>query len=722
MAEKATGPNIKRVRTPTVIQMEAMECGAACLAIVLEHYGLTVPLEELRIACGVSRDGVKASNMVRAARQYGLDSKGFRREPQLLGDLKMPLIVHWNFNHFLVLEGMKGNKVYLNDPASGPRSVSRDEFDEAFTGVVLACSPGPDFKPGGVRHSLVGSLKMRFQDPYALLFVVLAGVFLVIPGLATPVFTKVFVDNVLVKGLDGWFRPLLLGMAIAAIVKGVLTWLQQYYLVRYRTKIAVSESCKYLDRLLQQPIVFFSQRMAGDLGRRVRNNDRVAQLLTGKLATAALSMVTVVFYLGLMLFFDVTLTLIGFGITAINLIILKWVARSREEQNLNLMMEMGKVYGTGASGIQMIETLKATGAESDFFSKWSGYHAKLMNSSQRLGRLNYLVNVVPQTLGQLNTTAILTIGALKVMNGDMSVGMLVAFQSLMSSFVLPFHNLVSLAGELQEARGLMAQLDDVYGHSRDACFEQDAWANETETHKLKGHLHIKNLTFGYNNLEAPLIQGFDLQVKPGQRIALVGRSGSGKSTVARLISGLYEPWEGDIFFDGKPRSAYARESLVNSLVVVDQQISLFEGTVRDNLTMWDTTIPEFQLRQAAEDAYIHHEISIRPGGYGGKVSESGKNFSGGQRQRLEIARGLTINPSILLLDEATSALDAQTEQIIDQNLRRRRCTCIIVAHRLSTIRDCDEIIVLEQGKIVQRGTHESLVNLPGTYAELIKAM
>lgn len=722
MAESMPVNTIKRVRTPTVIQMEAMECGAASLAMILEYYGLTVPLEELRVACGVSRDGVKASNIVRAARKLGLEAKGYRREPFLLHDLQAPMIVHWNFNHFLVLEGMKGNKVYLNDPASGRRKVTREEFDEAFTGVVLAFKPGEGFKPGGVKHSTFASLRSRFQDVRALLFVVLAGIFLVLPGLATPIFSKVFVDNILIAELDGWLRPLLLGMVIAALLKGFLTWLQQVCLLRYRTKIAVSESSKYIGWLLQMPMVFFSQRMAGDLGKRVRNNDRVAQLLTGKLATSLLSMFTVVFYLALMLFFDVTLTIIGFSITSINLILLKWVARAREDQNLNLMMEMGKVYGTGASGILMVESLKASGAESDFFSKWAGYHAKLVNSSQKLGRLNYVVNVAPPILGQLNTTVILALGALKVMNGDMSVGMLVAFQSLMASFVLPFHNLVSLAGELQEARGTMAQLDDVYGQKRDPSFENRFWAESKTPSKLSGGLEIRNVSFGYSQLEPPLIQDFSLKMRPGSRIALVGRSGSGKSTVARLIAGLYEPWSGEILFDGKRRMDYPRETIVNSVVMVDQQITLFEGTIRDNLTMWDYTIPESHLIEAAEDAQIHHDISSRPGAYGGKVAESGKNFSGGQRQRLEIARGLALNPSILILDEATSALDAQTENAIDSRLRRRRCTCLIVAHRLSTIRDCDEIIVMDRGKIAQRGTHEALLAEPGVYAQLIKTM
>ena len=712
----------KRVRTPTLIQMEAVECGAACLGMILEYYGLTVPLEELRVGCGVSRDGVKASNMVKAARKYGMKAKGYRMEPRELEDLAVPLIVHWNFNHFVVLEGVKRGNVFLNDPAMGPRKVTQEEFSQAFTGVALGFEPGPEFRPGGAKRSLLRSLKTRFQDPGALFFVILAGLFLALPGLVTPIFTQVFVDQILIKELEGWFRPLIVGMVLAAFLKGMLTWLQQHYLVRYQTKLAIAESSKYLLWLLQLPVVFFAQRLAGDLSKRVRNNDRVAQLLTGRLATAALSMVNVVFYLGLMLFFDVFLTLIGLVFATMNLLVLKWVARVREEQSIRLMMETGRVYGTGASGLRLMETLKAMGSESDFFEKWAGYHTKLLNTTQRLGRLNYFTGIVPPFLTQATRASILVIGALKVMNGEMTVGMLVAFQSLMTSFVKPFNDLVRLGAELQEAKGTLAQLDDVYRYRRDACFENAAKVKDEAPVKLSGSLEIRNLAFGYNPLEEPLIKDFSLVLNPGSRIALVGRSGSGKSTVARLVAGIYDAWGGEILFDGKPRTAYPRDTIVNSVAVVDQEIVLFDGTIRDNLTMWDGTIPDTQLVQAAKDALIHEEISSRTGGYEGRVTEGGQNFSGGQRQRLEIARGLVLNPSILVLDEATSALDSQSEKTIDGNLRRRGCTSLIVAHRLSTIRDCDEIIVMDSGKIVQRGIHQDLSAVEGPYARLIQAM
>ncbi len=725
MSETAAAKMVaqKRKKTPSVLQMEAVECGAAALCMIMEHHGRVVPLEEMRVACGVSRDGVKASNMVKAARRYGLEARGLRKEPGDLGDVEVPMIVHWNFNHFLVLEGVRGGKVYLNDPAGGPRTVTKEEFDQAFTGVALEFKPGPEFRSGGRRRSTLASLKARFRDPLSLAFVVLAGLMLVLPGLVTPIFSKIFVDQILVRGMESWFRPLLLGMIFAALVKGGLTWLQQYFLLRFDAKLALTESGKYLERLLQLPVVFFSQRMAGDLSKRVSGGDRVAQLLTKKLATALLNIMTVLFYVLLMFIFDWQLTLVGLAIVMVNLAVLVAVNRIREEQSMRFMVDANKLYGTGATGLMLVETLKATGSESDFFAQWSGYHAKYLNTAQKMGRINALTNVFPPFLSQLTAMSILVFGALKIMDGDMTVGMLVAFQSLMGSFVAPFNQLVGLGGEFQEARGLMNQLDDVYNYPIDPALGQSRNTDESRGQiKLSGALEIRDISFGYSPLDPPLIEGFSLRVKPGARVALVGRSGSGKSTVARLVAGVFEAWSGQVLFDGKPRTEHARNTMVSSLAVIDQNISLFEGTIRENLTLWDITIPEGQYIQAAKDAHIHEEITNRAGGYESAVEEGGRNFSGGQRQRLEIARGLVLNPSVLVLDEATSALDPQTEQIIDSNLRRRGATCLIVAHRLSTIRDCDEIIVMDRGKIIQRGNHEELLEQEGLYANLIKSM
>jgi NHLM bacteriocin system ABC transporter peptidase/ATP-binding protein len=714
----------KRVRTPAVLQMEAVECGAASLAMILAYHGRVVPLEELRVECGVSRDGSKASNMIQAACSYGLEAHGFNMEPEELRGLPLPMIVFWNFNHFVVLEGMRKGRAYLNDPAFGPRVIPMEEFDRSFTGVVLTFASTPEFRKGGEKRSVLGSLASRLSGlETTLAYVVLAGLLLVIPGLAIPAFSRVFVDGILVSRMDGWLKPLLLAMATTAVLRCLLTMLQESHLLRLEVKLAVSGSARFFRHVLRLPMEFFAQRMAGEIGSRVQLNDDVAQLLSGRLAANILNLVMIVFYAVIMLWYDVILTLVGVGIAALNLIALKLVSAKRSVMNQRLHQEIGKIMGLSMNGLQTIETLKAGGMEADFFEQWAGYQAKAVHAQQELSIPTQLLAAVPAFLMALNTAVILAVGGLRVIDGHMTMGMLVAFQSLMASFMGPVNQMVTLGSKLQEAQNDMKRLDDVLQHKPDRRFSRQAEKGETGPEapqaKLSGKLELRGVTFGYSHLAPPLISNFNLTLAPGARVALVGLSGSGKSTVAKLVSGLYEPWEGQILFDEKPRDDLPPGLVANSVSMVDQDVFLFGGTVRDNVAMWDETVPENDINEAARDACIRDDIAARPGAYLSKVGESGSNFSGGQRQRLEIARALVNNPTLLVMDEATSALDPTTEKIVDDNLRRRGCTCLIIAHRLSTIRDCDEIIVLDKGHVVQRGTHEELRNEEGLYAEMI---
>jgi len=712
-----------RERTPTVLQMEAVECGAAALAIVMGYYRKFVPLEQLRQVCGVSRDGSKASNVVKAARTYGFEAKGYRYELSEVLALRQPVIVFWNFNHFLVVEGVSKAGVHLNDPATGPRTISPDEFDQGFTGVVLQITPGPDFKPEGQPDSVLSGLRKRLplREP-ALLYLVIAGLLLVLPGLVLPVFSKVFIDEYLIGRMDSWIKPLLIGMAVTMVLQGILTGLQRYYLARFHAKLAMATSSQFLWHVLRLPVVFYAQRSAGDISGRVGINNRVAELMTGELATTLLNLVVLVFYAALMLSYDVLLTLVGVGVAAINIVVLQRMSRQRKDVNQKLANDHGKLLGTSMNGLQMIETLKASGTESDFFSKWAGHHAKVVNGMQTTGGQGVLRVGVPLLLSTMNNVLILSLGGLRVMEGALTMGALVAFQSLMASFLQPVNQLVALGASIQEMEGDMKRLDDVLKYAAESDGTQAGETpSETSTDRLQGVVELRDISFGYSKLEPPLLENFNLTLRPGARVALVGASGCGKSTISRLVMGLYEPWSGEILFDGRPRHQWPRATLVNSLSMVSQEIALFEGGVRENLSLWDDTLPEAELIRAAQDACIHDVLVTRPGGYESPVLEGGVNFSGGQRQRLEIARALAINPRILVLDEATSALDPLTEQKIDDNLRRRGCTCLIVAHRLSTIRDCDEIIVLDRGRVVQRGTHEDMRAVPGPYAELMQA-
>lgn len=715
--------------------MEAVECGAAALCIILAYYGRIVPLAKLRQECGVSRDGSKASKIVGAARNYGMEANGFKAETlDLLDELSPPYIVFWEFNHFLVVEGFNKHQVFLNDPATGPRTVSWDEFDEGFTGVILTIEPGEEFEKGGRKPSIIPLLYQRLRPSLgAIIYCIVAGFLLVIPGLTIPVFSQIFVDNILVENRTNWLRPLVLGMTIATILQTLLTLLRLRYLRKLMIKLSIGMSSQFMWHILRLPVGFYAQRYAGEISDRLNINNEVAQVLSGQLATTVIDTVMIVFY-GLVMFaYDRVLTLIGISFAAVNIIALQWVSRQRVDANMRLVQDEGKLAGASIAGLQSMETLKASALESDFFSRWSGYYAKTVNTEQQLEVTNQVLEILPTFLSSLTSVLVLVVGGLRVMEGELSIGMLVAFQSLMLSFQQPVNTLVGFGSTLQELEGDLNRLNDVLSNeteaeSRGQKAEEEAEGREdtdiaeaSQATKLKGYVELRNITFGYSRVDPPLVVDFNLSLQPGQKIALVGGSGSGKSTIAKLICGLYQPWEGEILFDGVLREDISPTVLTNSLSMVEQEIFLFGGTVRDNLTLWNPTISTAQLMKACRDAVIHEAVMALPGAYDGELLEGGANLSGGQRQRLEIARALVNNPTILVMDEATSALDAETEKIIIDNLRSRGCSCIIVAHRLSTIRDCDEIIVLEYGEVVQRGTHEEMLQEEGVYQELISS-
>lgn len=726
MSDKKSSPRPKkgkRAKTPTVLQMEAVECGAAALSIILRYYGRFVPLEELRVECGVSRDGSKANNVLKAARNYGMEAKGFKHELNTVLAMDMPMILFWNFNHFLVLEGFSGDTVYLNDPAGGPRKCTMTELEASYTGVVLIVSPGPEFKKGGVKPGLMSALRPRLKGyETALFYVVLTGLFLVIPGLVVPAFTRSFIDDYLVAGKESWVKPILFGMGITAALYMILTYLQQYFLLRFETKLALTTSSAFFRHVLRLPVVFFSQRFGGEIGSRVQINDKVAQVLSGQVATMLLEMITVGFFAALMFVYSWVLTLICIFFASVNYFALKAIARKRVDASRRLLQEKGKLMGTAMGGLQMIETIKATGGEPEFFGRWAGYQAKALKAKQQLGLYANTLSALPPFITACTTTSILVAGGLLVMAGDLTMGELVAFQTLVVSFTRPINTFVTFGGQIQELQGDMNRLDDVLSYPMDDQYlKPPARPKELEgVIKLSGLVELKDVSFGYSPLEKPLIDSLNITIKPGQRVALVGGSGSGKSTVLKLVAGLHEPWSGDVTFDGVPRNKIPPDLLNNSIGMVDQEVFMFEGTVKENLAMWDPTIADRNITAAMMDAAIADIIAARSGGENSSVDEGGTNFSGGQRQRLEIARALVGEPNFVILDEATSALDPTTEKEIDEAIRRRGCSCLIVAHRLSTIRDCDEIVVMEKGTVVQRGTHEGMLKEDGPYKDLMK--
>ena len=709
----------RRVHTPTVLQMEATECGAAALAIVLAWFGRRVPLEELRIACGVSRDGSKASHVLQAARTYGLAAKGFRREIEQVLAGPFPVVVFWGFNHFLVVDGVSTGKVHLNDPAVGPRTVTLKEFDEKFTGVVLEFDPGPDFVRGGAAPTPLSRLGKRLSGfAPAIAFVVSVGLMMVIPGLILPGLTQVFVDNVLVERFDTWLPPLLIGLAGAFLMQVLLSSIQELALLRIELRLALEQSALFTWHVLRLPMAFFNQRFTGDLVSRVEANDRIATLVARDIGGVAASCITALFLGVVMVFYDAILAAIAIGGAALNIAVLLLARRRMSDAALRLETERGRVFATSVVGLQSIETLKATGTEHDFFARWTGYHTRATNSEQQLAVLQQATSLMPPIVFSLTSAAVLGIGALQVVEGDLTVGTLVAFQILLLNFSGPIQQLVGAASLAQQASADLARLDDVLHHRRDWRFEP---AGTAPAEQAAGHLTLHDINFRYDTLGPPLIEDFSLDVAPGQWVALVGESGSGKSTMGRLITGLYEPQGGEVRIDGRTLADWGRERLAHIVATVDQDIHLFRGSIRDNVTLWDDTIPHARLMAAIDDAGLTGTVEAMAGNQNNAVQEGGRNLNGGQRQRLEIARALVQEPAVLVLDEATCALDPVSESAILDAVRRRGMTCVLVAHRLSTVRDCDEIIVLERGKVVERGNHAALMAKAGAYARLIGA-
>ena len=657
-------------------------------------------------------------------------------EVDALRSLKAPAIIFWNFNHFVVYEKFKRHSVVINDPAMGRRAVDFDEFDESFTGVVLTFVPGENFVPSGEKPKIWNRLKKRLGGLSGIFtFLGFLSFLYFIPGFVYPTFSRFFIDEILVKNSMNLLKPLLVVMIVTCFVSTVLQAIQNTVLMRFQVRLSLSTASKFINQIFRMPMQFFVQRLPGELCNRISSCDSVAELVSGQLIEVVINLVSTVFFLILMLLYDVPLTVISVSLTVLVIIIFKITSERVKNKSFKIEMEGGKLSGITMSGIEMIESLKASGSENDFFMQWSGQQAKVILENQRLVKTNTANAIVPETISQIQSILILAIGALRVMDGHLTIGMLMAFQVLQAHFASPINSFLSLGAQLLSANADMQRIDDVMEYPTPKIFKDDFGEEESSLQsydsgrifyapikKLEGYISLKNAVFGYSPLAAPLINGLDIEFTPGKRIALVGATGSGKSTIGKLISATYPLWSGELMFDGKPLSEIDRKTFAASVSVVNQSISLFEGTIKDNITMWNTTIPEDVYIQAAKDACIHDVITSRQGGYFSQVSEGGRNFSGGQRQRLEIARALATNPRIIIMDEATSALDAITEQTVDQNIRRRGCTSIIIAHRLSTIRDSDEIIVLDHGNIVQRGTHDELMEQGGMYSELVRTM
>lgn len=711
---------MKKVNVPVVMQLEALECGAACLTMILAYYGKWMPLEQVRSDCGVSRDGSNAKNILKAARSYGLDAKGYRFEPEtLVSSGLFPCIIHWEFNHFVVLNGFKKGYAYINDPARGTVKMTMEEFDKGFTGICLMFSPTDNFVKSGKRKSTLEFAKERLKGTGPIVtFVIFSTILGYLFNTLSPGFQRFFADRLLTRENSELFMPFIVILSAVGALHILVTGIVDIYTYKIDGKMSVLGNSTYIWKVLHLPMEFFSQRLSGDILERKNANATVSKTLVEVFSPVLLNAFMMIFYLVFMIRYSLPLTVIGLSCLLINAILGRFISQKRINITRLSLRDRAKLASTTLSGVRMIETIKSSGAEVGFFKKWAGYQAAVNKEKIEYSHINIWIASIPELINQIANYLVLVIGIALVMNGKFTIGMILGFQMYMEFFINPAMGIISAGQSVQEMRSNMEQLDDVMKYEDDQLFRVKDTEIE-EYSKLRGQIEIKNVTFGYSKLADPIIKDFSLSIKPGSKIAIVGASGCGKSTLSKLLSGLYMPWSGEILFDGKSLKDIDRNVFTGSVAVVDQDITLFEDSIEQNVKLWDNSIEDFEVIMAARDAQIHDEIMERNEGYKARIEEDGNNFSGGQKQRLEIARVLAQDPSIIILDEATSALDSVTEYQVVEAIKKRGITCIVIAHRLSTIRDCDDIIVLDRGEIVEHGTHDELMQNGSYYKELV---
>lgn len=721
MKKKQKQPLTHKVaKVPIILQLEVLECGAACLTMILAYYGKRVPLEQVRIDCGVSRDGSNAKNILAAARKYGLNAKGYRYEPSSLKENgTFPCIIHWDFNHFVVLDGFKKNKAVINDPAKGLTEVSMEEFDESFTGVCIMLSPSDNFVADGKKKSIVNFISKRLKkEKGTIAFVALVSLISSVLGIINPVFSKIFIDQLLPGLNPSWLTPFFIFLITFTFIEVILSAINAIYYLKLSGKLAIKANAEYMWHVLRMPVEFFTQRLSGDITIRKSTNETATSTLINTLVPLIFNVIMIFIYLFLILRYSVVLTLIGVSGLIISVLVNQIISKKQANIANVRLRDEANLYSSTMSGIEMIETIKASGAENGFFQKWAGYQASVNKLEVQSQSLGLRIGLIPELVSNFVEIGVLGTGLYLIIKGNFTIGLLFAFQGLLTKLEEPLTTLNNTTQDLREMKNNMERIEDVLEYPIDDNLKENG--EEVESYeKLKGKLELKNVTFGYSRLSPPLIENFNMVVEPGQKVAFVGASGCGKSTLSKLISGLYKPWSGEILFDGKPIDQIDRNVFTGSLAVVDQDITLFEDTIANNIKMWDSSIEDYEMILAARDASLHEDIMQRDNGYQYKMSEGGKDFSGGQRQRLEIARVLSQDPRIIIMDEATSALDAKTEYEVVEAIKDRGITCVVIAHRLSTIRDCDEIVVMEHGQIVERGNNEELMKKHGKYEELI---
>ena len=722
--EVKTAVSSERVKVPVIMQMTAQEGGAACLCMILAYYGKWMSLEEVGNDSDVSKDGSNFSNISMAAEGYGMKTElRTLTAEELLANGPFPCIIRWDRNHYMILNGLHARRISLNDPAKGDYYVSVGNFKEHFAGECLFMEPGEDFEPGGEEKNFWKTAWNKLDGiRWPMLFLAIVTCIVSLTKLFSDTFSRVFLDRLLTGREPEWTVPFLVLLSAVTAIAIIASWIQSIYGLRLEGKIATTGNAKYMWKVLNLPMVFFSQRSAGDIQQRMKTNSEMAKEIIVTLAPLAVNTFMMIFYLVVMFRYSWLLSVIGLISVIVQAWITIWVSRKRVNILRTCLVADDTMHAEITSGIEMIETIKSSGVEKKLFERWAGYIACSSNNYVRYRSLDLTYGTLPDMISKAVNVIIMVLGVWLAFHGMFTAGMILAFKGFLSSFMQPARMLVNAVQRVQQLRSKSERIQDVMEYPEEEVFLPEEECQEDcqmEFTKLTGHLEMKNVSFGYSHLKPALVKDFSLEMKPGQKIAFVGASGCGKSTLTKLLTGLYQPWSGEILFDGKPMREIHEKIFTDSVAIVEQEITIFEDTIVNNIVMWDDTIPSEEIVRACRDAQIHDDIMQREGGYAYRIAEGGKDFSGGQRQRMEIARALVKNPAIMILDEATSALDASTEGAVLQAIADRGITCIMIAHRLSTVRDCDEIIVMDQGVVVERGTHEELMAMDGVYKTLV---
>ncbi len=713
-------------RTPLCIQMDRMECGAVALKIILGFHKRHVPIEKLRTECDVGRDGSHAQNVIAVARSYGLDAQGAQIDTvEAFHQIKLPSIVHWGFNHFVVIEHIDHKHVYINDPAHGHQKITHLEVSQQFTGIALLMQPNANFVTGGQNNTLLSNLKALTVGSRAILTVLaILSLCFVITVAFQPAFTKLFIDYVVVNQNTSWFIPILMALGCFAIASTFIVFLQSFYFMKLHLKTMLMLSSNYLWHLLHLPLSFFTQRLSGDLQARLVAIVNISNFISRDFPMLPNLIFSLIVFGGVLYLLSPLLALIlGISIVVIIGVTLA-VLPILKQKTLELTQDTGQLNGRTMQMLKDIEQIKSNGQEAVAFEQWSGKLIHVVKNKNNVTKLTVVLQVMPEFLTILSGHIMLGMGVYSISLGYMTIGALLAFQSLSSRFTDPLMSLVGLSAKLQKVSADMFRIQDAFRHKVDPVIEAQ-FANPTP-HKADTSLHsdfigevsAKNLVFGYSQNKLPLIQDVTISIGRAEQIAIVGPTGCGKSTLASLICGLYEPWQGEILFNGHSRQAYDRNLLAKDIMVVDQNISLFDGTLRDNLTMWDSSLTDDILIQALKDAHIYDTVNAR-GGLDQHLKFDGVEYSGGEIQRLEIARALAAQPKLLILDEATSAMDPYLEKQIYKSIQNRGCSTLIIAHRLSAIRESHKIYVMQNGQIIESGTFDKLKQKAGLFANLM---